>query len=73
MRRTVRALSVAVLAGAACGAAGTAAARPGTTVTVSVTCGDRAEVELEPCYGVSVEEAITRIHEAGLDSFAGAG
>ncbi|MEU1339093.1 hypothetical protein [Streptomyces sp. NPDC005827] len=47
MRRTVRALSVAVLAGAACGAAGTAAARPGTTVTVSVTCGDRAEVYTE--------------------------
>ncbi|MEU9455009.1 hypothetical protein [Streptomyces sp. NPDC048277] len=51
MRRTVRALSVAVLASAACGAAGTAAvadpaaevspgsARPGATVTVSVTCG----------------------------------
>ena len=45
----------AVLAGAACGAAGTAvaaeaspaAARPGTTVTVSVTCGDRAEVYAE--------------------------
>ncbi|MFG2934336.1 hypothetical protein [Streptomyces sp. NPDC048282] len=47
MRRTVRALSVAVLAGAACGAAGPAAARPGTTVTVSVTCGDRAEVYAE--------------------------
>ncbi|MEV7982961.1 hypothetical protein [Streptomyces sp. NPDC086519] len=52
MRRTVRALSVAVLAGAACGATGTAAvaaadpaaevspgnARPGATVVVSVTC-----------------------------------
>ncbi|MFG2966053.1 MULTISPECIES: hypothetical protein [unclassified Streptomyces] len=47
MRRTVRALSVAVLAGAACGAAGPAAARPGTTVTISVTCGDRAEVYTE--------------------------
>ncbi|WP_406442922.1 hypothetical protein [Streptomyces sp. NBC_00631] len=51
MRRTVRALSVAVLAGAACGATGTAvaaadpaaevspgSARPGATVIVSVTC-----------------------------------
>ncbi|MEU9409400.1 hypothetical protein AB0E08_27410 [Streptomyces sp. NPDC048281] len=53
MRRTVRTLSVAVLAGAAFGATGTAAAavgpaagsspadaRPGAVVTVSVTCAD---------------------------------
>ncbi|MER7187784.1 hypothetical protein ABT404_51425, partial [Streptomyces hyaluromycini] len=55
MRRTVRALSVAVLTGAACGATGTAvadagpaaevspgSARPGATVIVSVTC-DKAD------------------------------
>ncbi|MGY5014485.1 hypothetical protein ACWCY6_41570, partial [Streptomyces sp. 900105755] len=56
MRRTVRTLSVAVLAGAAFGATGTAAAaagpvagispgsvRPGAVVTVPVACGTAAD------------------------------